>query len=303
MDSQLIISQKKQKSFSRSKVELLSPAKINLYLNIVGKYPGGYHRLETVVERISLFDKLEITINSRPVINISSNNKKLETKENLCYKAAELIKKEFGLPFGFNIYLEKNIPIGAGLGGGSSNAASLLLGIKSLANLNFSREKLYEIGEKLGSDVNFFLSDSKFAFLTGRGQKVEPLFSKIKLNHFIVWPKVFVSTKKVYENNKRYLPAGRQELTRFFSSVNILKYSLKNADCSFLKKGVYNCLEKSAFALYEKLARVKAVLNKGKMVALMTGSGGAFYTIGARSYKEVKSNLPDDWVIYKVQTF
>jgi 4-diphosphocytidyl-2C-methyl-D-erythritol kinase len=82
-----------------------------------------------------------------------------------------------------------------------------------------------------------------------------------------------------------------------------LKYSLKNADCSFLKKGVYNCLEKSAFALYEKLARVKAVLNKGKMVALMTGSGGAFYTIGARSYKEVKSNLPDDWIIYKVQTF
>jgi 4-diphosphocytidyl-2C-methyl-D-erythritol kinase len=116
------------------------------------------------------------------------------------------------------------------------------------------------------------------------------------LNHFIVWPKVFVSTKKVYENNKA-------KLTRFFSSVNILKYSLKNADCSFLKKGVYNCLEKSAFSLYEKLARVKAVLNKGKMVALMTGSGGAFYTIGARSYKEVKSNLPDDWVIYKVQTF
>ncbi|MCF7871203.1 MAG: 4-(cytidine 5'-diphospho)-2-C-methyl-D-erythritol kinase [Candidatus Omnitrophica bacterium] len=303
MDSQLITSQKKQKSFFKSKVELLSPAKINLYLNIVGKYSSGYHRLETVVERVSLFDKLKITINPNPAINISSNNKELETKENLCYKAAELIKKEFNLSFGFNIYLEKNIPIGAGLGGGSSNAASLLLGIKSLADLNCSREKLYKIGEKLGSDVNFFLSNSKFAFLTGRGQKVEPLFSKIKLNHFIVWPKIFVSTKKVYKNSKRYLPAGRQELTRFFSSVNILKYSLKNADCSFLKKGVYNCLEKSAFGLYEKLAEVKAVLNKGNMAALMTGSGGAFYTIGARSYKEVKSNLPDDWIIYKVQTF
>ncbi|MFO8052876.1 MAG: 4-(cytidine 5'-diphospho)-2-C-methyl-D-erythritol kinase [Candidatus Omnitrophota bacterium] len=295
MDSQLIISQKKQRNSCGSKIELLNPAKINLYLNIVGK-SGGYHRLESIVERISLFDKLSIKVRPDSSIKISSNNKQLETKKNLCYKAAKLIKDEFNISFGFDIYLEKNIPIGSGLGGGSSNAAFTLLGIKELLSLEISKDRLYRMGQKLGSDVNFFLTDSKFAYLSGRGQIVEPLSSKIKLNHFIVWPRISISTKEVYKNSKA-------KLTRFFSNVNMLKYSLKNLDYYLLKKGIYNCLEKSAFALCKKLFELKKSLNRNGMVSVMSGSGSAFYTVGLKNYKEIKKIVPDNWIVHKVQTF
>ncbi|MCF7872788.1 MAG: 4-(cytidine 5'-diphospho)-2-C-methyl-D-erythritol kinase [Candidatus Omnitrophica bacterium] len=295
MDSQLIISQKKQKNSYRSKIELRSPAKINLYLNIVGK-SRGYHHLESIAERISLFDKLSIEVKSDSSITISSNNRKLETKKNLCYKAAKLIKDEFNIPFGFDIYLEKNIPIGSGLGGGSSNAAFTLLGIKELLSLDISQDRLYRMGQKLGSDVNFFLAEAKFAYLSGRGQRVEPLPSKVKLSHIIIWPKIFVSTKAVYKNSKA-------KLTRFFSNVNILKYSLKNSDYHLIKKGVYNCLEKSTFALYKKLSKIKGILNKGELVSVMSGSGSAFYTIGLKDYKEIKKIASDKWTVSKVKTF
>jgi 4-diphosphocytidyl-2-C-methyl-D-erythritol kinase len=309
MDSQLIVSQKNAKNFLGSKIKLLSPAKINLYLNIVGK-SRGYHHLESIAERISLFDKLSIEVKLNPAITISSNNKQLETKKNLCYKAAKLIKDEFNIPFGFNIHLKKNIPIGSGLGGGSSNAAFTLLGIKKLFSLDISKDRLYKMGQKLGSDVNFFLAEAKFAYLSGRGQKVEPLPGKIKLNHIVIWPKIFVSTKTVYKNHKSCLSAlpcrqvgGRQELTRFFSNVNMLRYSLKNSDYQLIKKGVYNCLEKSAFALYKKLSKIKGILNKDGLVSVMSGSGSAFYTMGLKNYKEIKKNMPDKWIVDKVQTF
>jgi 4-diphosphocytidyl-2-C-methyl-D-erythritol kinase len=295
MDSQLIISQKKQKNSYRSKIELRSPAKINLYLNIVGK-SRGYHHLESIAERISLFDKLSIKVKSDLSITIRSNNRKLETKKNLCYKAAKLIKDEFNIPFGFDIYLKKNIPIGSGLGGGSSNAAFTLLGIKELLSLDISQDRLYRMGQKLGSDVNFFLAETKFAYLSGRGQRVEPLPSKVKLNHIIIWPKIFVSTKAVYKNSKA-------KLTRFFSNVNILKYSLKNSDYQLIKKGVYNCLEKSTFAFYKKLSKIKGILNKDDLVSIMSGSGSAFYTIGLKDYKEIKKIASDKWTVNKVQTF
>ncbi|MCF7874107.1 MAG: 4-(cytidine 5'-diphospho)-2-C-methyl-D-erythritol kinase [Candidatus Omnitrophica bacterium] len=295
MDSQLIISQKKQKNSYHSKIELLSPAKINLYLNIVGK-SGGYHRLESIAERISLFDKISIKIKPGSSINISSNNKQLETKKNLCYKAAKLIKDVLNIPFGFDICLEKNIPIGSGLGGGSSNAAFTLLGIKQLLALDISRDDLYRMGQKLGSDVNFFLADAKFAYLSGRGQIVEPLPSKIRLKHFIIWPKTFVSTKVVYKNSKA-------KLTRFFSNVNMLKYSLKNKDYFLIKKGIYNHLEKSAFSLCNSLANLKEALIKRNIFSAMSGSGSAFYTLGSEKQSIIKTAVPDKWILGSFQTF
>ncbi len=310
MDSQLIISQRKQRNSYGSKIELLSPAKINLYLNILGKYPGGYHRIESLVERISLFDKISIERKSSPTINIASNYKQLESKENLSYRAAKLMQREFDISSGFNIYLEKNIPLGSGLGGASSNAASTILGIKKLLSLTISQEKLYNIGKKLGSDVNFFLSGKSFAYLSGRGQKVEPLLGMRKLNHFIIWPEISLSTKQVYKrfkSNLSTLPCpqagGRQELTRFFSSVNILKYSLKNTDYFLLKKSVYNCLEKSAFSLYGKLAKIKEAFSAKGICSVMSGSGSAFYTVGLKDHKELKKAVPEKWVICQAKTF
>ncbi len=296
MGSQLIISQKKRKEFYGSEIKLLSPAKINLYLNIIGKYSKNYHCIESLAERISLFDKIFLKVSAGSDLNITCNYRYLESKENLAYRAAALMRKEFSLPFGFSINLEKNIPVGAGLGGGSSNAASVIIGIKELFSLDVSRERLYNVGKQLGSDVNFFLSGSSYAFLSGRGEKIEPLFISSRLKHFIIWPGIFLSTSDVYKNTKA-------KLTSFFSSVNMLKYSLIYSDYLLLKKSTYNCLEKSAFALSEKLARAKKRLNREGIDTFMSGSGSAFYTIGIKDCQRVKKVVPKGWFVRRAQTF
>lgn len=281
---------------SGSKVEVSSPAKINLYLNITGKYSGGYHRLESLVERISLLDKIIIRAVSSPKISITSNRKQFESKKNLIYKAAKLMQKKFFFTGGFDIYLEKKIPVGSGLGGGSSNAASTILGIKELLSLDIKKEELYALGEKIGSDVNFFLAETSYAYLSGRGQKVKPLPGLKSTNHFLIRPNFSLSTRWVYLNAKA-------KLTRFFSSANMVKYALKKSDFLLLEKGIYNCLEKSAFSLNKKLAEIKNKLAARGVCCFMTGSGSVLYTVGLKNYRVIQDVIPKNWATHKVQTF
>lgn len=296
MDSPLIISQKKQSNFYGSKISLLSPAKINLYLNIVGEYSSGYRRIESLVERVSLFDRVCLEVVSGKKISIFSNLKSLESKNNFAYKAAQLMKKKFNISSGLNIYLKKNIPLGSGLGGGSSNAASVVLGINKLFSLNAPKSELYKIGEKIGSDVNFFISESSYAYLSGRGEKVTPLSGMKKLCHYIVWPGIFLSTKEVYKNYTA-------KLTRFFSSDNMVKYSLKNKDTYLLQQSIYNCLEKSAFLLSGKLAELKKFFFQKNIRLFMSGSGSAFYTVSWADGGKLEKLLPLKWPVFKVKTF
>ena len=297
MASPLILSLRKLKGFCGSKIKILSPAKINLYLNIIGKYSNGFHRVESIVERISLCDEISIAVQPGRVIKISSNNKSLETDENLVFKAAHLLRRRYKIPFGFDIFLKKNIPLGSGLGGGSSNAASTLLGVDKLLGLKLERKELYQLGAKLGSDVNFFLSRSQFAFLEGRGEKVTPFKMKNKFHHFIIWPGISISTKKVYE-------ALRVKLTKFFNNDKILRYALKKGDIFLIKKNIYNVLEKRAFALSRELRKAKTFLERKGIFAKVTGSGSAFYTVGnVISLSKIKSLVPKKWVVFEVTTF
>ncbi len=299
MASPLIVSLKKHKSFCGSKIKILSPAKVNLYLNIKGKYPGpgGFHRIESIVERISLCDQISIRLRSTPVIKLSSNLKSLETDDNLVFKAAQLLKKRFKIPFGFDISLKKRIPIGAGLGGGSSNAASTLLGLNQLLDLGLKSEGFYPLGRQLGSDVNFFLSESKFALLTGRGEKVTPLKIRKKFSHFIIFPGISISTKRVYTGL-------RVKLTKFFNNVNIMQYALKKGDIPLIKKSIFNALEKRALSLYVQMRRAKICLEKRDIFAKVTGSGSAFYTVGnSISLSKMKRLIPKKWSVFEVNTF
>jgi len=297
MASPLIVSLKKQKSFCGSKIRILSPAKINLYLNIKGKYPGGFHRLESIVERISLCDEISILVSKVSKIKISSNNKSLETGENLIFKAANLVQKKYKIPFGFDIFLKKNIPIGAGLGGGSSNAASTLLGLNKLLNLKHGKKELYSLGAKLGSDVNFFLSQSKFAFLEGRGEKITPLRIRNKFRHFILWPGISISTKRIYTGL-------RVKLTKFFNNANILQYALKKGDAFLIKKSIFNVLERRVLSLYKELEKAKAFLESEGIFVKVTGSGSALYTVGnVISLYKLKRLVPKEWAVFEVNTF
>lgn len=288
---------KKQKNFCGSKfIKLLSPAKINLYLNILGKYPQGYHCIESIVERISLCDEIILELRDSSQIKIISNVKALENEDNLCVKAARLLINQFNLPLGVNIFLKKNIPIGAGLGGGSSNAAFTLSGLNILFDLNLTKENLYSLGERLGSDVNFFLSQNKFALIQGRGEKVLPLEGG-NFCHFVIWPGVHLSTGEVYQNT-------RVKLTKFFSNVKILQYALRKEDVFLLKKNLFNVLEKSALLLCKEMAEIKKYLDKKDIFCRVTGSGSALYTISNRgSYREMKHIFSKRWTVFEVQTF
>jgi 4-diphosphocytidyl-2-C-methyl-D-erythritol kinase len=303
MDSQLVISLKKLSRFYGSKITIRSPAKINLYLNILGKYPDGFHRLESVIQRLSLSDTITIELIKRPGIYLTCDNPNLETEDNLCLRAAKLILDGHGLDCGCQIKLTKKIPVGAGLGGGSSNAASTLLALNCLCSLNLKKSELYSLGEKLGSDVNFFLAQSSFGKACGRGEKIFPLISKREFIHCIVFPGICLSTKKVYQRT-------RVKLTNIFNNVKIMQYALKWGDVSLLNKSVFNVLEKSAQGLCPELMTVKRYLSKSGIPFVMTGSGSAFYSLPLSRTKRnnmvlhsLCDKLPAKWSMFYAQTF
>ncbi len=281
MDSRLIVSLRRPSRSCAGRITLLSPAKINLYLNIIGKYANGFHRIESVVERLSLCDELTIETQRSPSITITSNLSWIATKDNLCVRAGQLMQRVLRIRQGFRISLFKKIPVGSGLGGGSSNAASTIIGICRLLGMDLSLARLYQLGSRLGSDVNFFLSQSPFALLSGRGQRVLPLDIGTMFKHRLIWPGFSLSTAKVYRTG-----STRLKLTKFFSNVNIIKYALQRADTSLLEDTVFNILEKKAYCACPKLKKAAAFLKTRGVQAHMTGSGSAFYTIDTPTSSE-----------------
>ncbi len=187
--------------FKNSKITLVSPAKINLHLEVLGKRLDGYHELAMIMQSINLEDYLEIELNTKGIINLTSNNTELDLKEdNLIIKAANILRNchpERNL--GANIFLNKNIPIGAGLAGGSSNAASTLIGLNKLWELNLDQSTLKNFALKLGSDVPFFF-DGGTQYCFGRGDVLEKYIFDLNLFLIILKnPKVSLSTSEIYK--------------------------------------------------------------------------------------------------------
>ena len=187
--------------FKNTKLTIVSPAKINLHLEVLGKRKDGYHELAMLMQSVNLVDYLEIEINNDGILNLSSNNSELDLKEdNLIIKASNILKNCYkGENLGANIFLKKNIPIGAGLAGGSSNAAATLIGLNKLWELNLDKSSLHKLALKLGSDVPFFLEGgSQYCF--GRGEVLEKYRFESKLYLIILKdPKVSLSTSEIYK--------------------------------------------------------------------------------------------------------
>ena len=184
-----------------SKITVVSPAKINLHLEVLGKRKDGYHELAMLMQSINLEDYLEIELNNNGVINLSSNNNELDLKEdNLIIKAAYILRNCYpDRKLGANIFLNKNIPIGAGLAGGSSNAAATLIGLNKLWTLNLDQLILKRLALNLGSDVPFFLEGgSQYCF--GRGEVLEKYRFDSRFFMIILKnPKVSLSTSEIYK--------------------------------------------------------------------------------------------------------
>src|SRR3989338_3387760 len=168
-----------------------SPAKINLRLDILGKRADGFHELQMIMVPITLFDEITFTLTDSKKIEIDSDKKDLINEDNLIFKAIKLLQKKYRevRNFGFKIYLRKNIPIGAGLGGGSGNAATTILAINELYNLNLTEKVMAELGTELGSDVPFFIYQ-KPAFVTGRGEDITLLQTFPSYYCILVYPNI-----------------------------------------------------------------------------------------------------------------
>ncbi|MBI3579777.1 MAG: 4-(cytidine 5'-diphospho)-2-C-methyl-D-erythritol kinase [Ignavibacteriales bacterium] len=244
-------------------------AKINLGLQILGKRPDGYHDIETIFHQINLYDEIEIVQNESGVHFTTDSPNVPKDASNLCVRAATILHDLTGAQGGVEIMLRKRIPIGAGLGGGSSDAATVLKGICKLWDLEISLQELHLLSGGLGSDVPFFL-DGGSAYATGRGEKLEPLQLSIPYWVVVVTPPVHISTVWAY-SNFTLDPHVRHENIRA-----LLQDGLQ--DPRTLVNKLRNDFEPLVFRNYPEIMRVKESLVKGGAdFALMSGSGSSVF--------------------------
>lgn len=259
-------------------VERKSPCKVNFLLNILGKRPDGFHELETVMHPVNLFDRL-VFERSGGAIQLTCSDATLPLNaENLVYRAAEAFLKAMEISDGVHIHLEKRIPLAAGLGGGSGNAATTLSGLNQLFGGPLSNIRLHELAAGIGSDVPFFLQ-AKPALAFGRGERVQSLdfFPALKgAAILLLHPGFGVSTPWAYGNVARFPDASNGRPGRAENLVRLLNtLDLQTAAGEF-----YNSLEAPVLEKFPLLTIYQDVLRAtGAVVALMSGSGSTTFGI------------------------
>lgn len=260
---------------------LSSPAKINLYLKVIHKRPDGYHQLVTLFHRISLKDTLRLEKAKPGIFSLLTNRRELSTGENnLITQAYRLLRKRFPKIGGVKVRLNKKIPIGGGLGGGSSNAAFFLLGMKKLYRLKISEKELQSIGKRLGADIPFFLTQSTLALGLERGDKLISKPCRRKSWFILLISPYTLSTQSVYAKLSQSFSGA--SLTKSLAAVNILCNFFGDKELRQYSLPLANDLEKPAFSLRPDLARVKAnIVQKGIHKVMMSGSGPTFFVLAS----------------------
>ena len=259
-------------------LEKKSPCKVNLLLNILGRRADGFHELETVMQPLNLCDHLSFARGGHGV-QLTCDEPGLPTDgTNLVHRAATAFLQQAAIRDGVRLHLEKKIPMAAGLGGGSGNAASTLLGLNELFGTPLSEEQLQPLAAALGSDVPFFLQ-TKPALATGRGETVLPLepFPALRGQAFLlIHPGFGIATAWAYRELARF-PAARQGTP---GRAQQLIARLRTDDLRAAGTGFYNSLEAPALAKYPVLEMFQEFLrNGGAEVALMSGSGSTTFAI------------------------
>jgi len=291
-----------------STITEMAPAKVNLCLRILGKRPDGYHRIETLFEKIDIYDRIELRFREEGMITVICRDPDVpEGRENLCYKAAALLKKTCGVANGADITIEKRIPVAAGLGGGSSDAASVLKGLNRLWKLGLSVRKLAALAADIGSDVPVFIYEESYCIGTGRGEIIKPLKGGPKLWHVVVKPPIGCDTGSVY---RAYAKMGCLTLTRKGRADTILSPTVLISNMGQAEKLLYNDLEKIALKKPVINNIKKTLFDLGADGALVSGSGSSVFGLfGTRKAardagKELFRRLPAGrgWCIFVAKT-
>jgi 4-diphosphocytidyl-2-C-methyl-D-erythritol kinase len=251
------------------RISIKAPAKINWFLSILDKRADGYHEIISAMQCVDLFDVLSFD-ESEDIRLISELD--IPPDENLVYKAAVLLKNFSSIEAGARITLHKNIPLAAGLGGGSSDAAAALIGLDRLWKLNLPAETLMSLASGIGSDVPFFLS-GKLSLVRGRGELVTDLKTETSAVVLLVKPDIPVSTAWAYNS-------FQTRLTKKTVDIKLFCQALRNGNYDYLRNSAFNDLEDVVFRKYPVIGEIKnALLQNGALFSLMSGSGSAVFGI------------------------
>ena len=265
-------------------LEKLSPCKINLLLNILGKRPDGFHELETIMQPVPIFDRLTFDrAAQRKEILLSCDQAELPVDStNLVHRAATTFLKAAGIYEGVTIHLEKKIPMAAGLGGGSGNAATTLLGLNELFGKALSPEHLQSLAASLGSDVPFFLQ-TKPALATGRGETITSLEKFRALQGkslLLIHPGFGIATAWAYQALAQFPEALNGRPGRAQNLITLLQAT----DLALAGKEFYNSLEAPALRKYPILILYQEFLRaEGALATLMSGSGSSTFAFFANA--------------------
>lgn len=243
-----------------------APAKINLALDVLFKRPDQYHEVEMIMTTVDLADRIEIEENKQNSITIFSHNRYVpDDDRNLAYQAAALLKERFDIKQGVSIKIEKNIPVAAGLAGGSSDAAATLRGLNRLWNLGLSMDELAELGAEIGSDVSFCVYGGT-ALATGRGERIKHLPSPPKCWVVLAKPVRGVSTADIYK---------RLDLQSVkHPNIPEMIHAIEMNDYKGVCNNLGNVLENVTLSLHPEVLHIKNQMKRfGADAVLMSGSG------------------------------
>lgn len=267
----------------------LAPAKINLSLEVLGKRSDGYHEVRMLMAGVSLYDELSF----RPAesLTLHCDLPSLDCgPKNLILRAAAALQRATACRAGAQISLKKRIPLGGGLAGGSTDAASTLLGLNKLWQTRLSLDALRKIGATLGSDIPFCIS-SGWALATGRGEKIKPLSLRRKLHLVLANPGFEVSTQWAYGSLGRLLPPKQNKSRRAFDAI-------QNRDLAALERASVNDLEAVTATRYAEIRQIKGLmLEYGAQMTRMSGSGPTVWglfeheTTAEKAYRKLKKDV------------
>ena len=236
-----------------------APAKLNLFLHVVGRRPDGYHLLQTVFRLLDFYDQIDLKVRDDGVIRLIAPLENVPVEQDLCVRAARLLQSESGTQLGVDIALHKHIPMGGGLGGGSSDAATMLMALNDLWHLNWENSRLRALGLKLGADVPIFIFGEN-AFAEGVGEQLTAL-SLPQAWYLVIVPPVHVSTVEIFSN---------KELTRNTIPITIPPFSIRDG---------HNDLEPVVCSLYPEVSRSLEWLKRleNTKITAMSGSGACVF--------------------------
>lgn len=275
---------------SKNDISLKALAKINLGLDVVRRREDGYHEVRMIMQTIQLYDRLDIKRTQEPGIQIQTNLSFLPVNENnLIYKAAKLLMDEFSITDGVSVKLDKRIPVAAGMAGGSTDAAAMLIGVNRLFSLGLTKRQLMERGVQIGADVPYCIMRGT-ALAEGIGEALSPLSPMVKCPVLIAKPSISVSTKFVYQNLKL-------DDTTIHPDIDRLIDDIKAKNLHDIAAHMGNVLETVTIPNYPVIDEIKKhMLSNGAVGAMMSGSGPTVFGLfddedtAKKAYKAMRSS-------------